>query len=90
MKFRIHRVFTGLMGSNAYFLFDEEGRACVIDPGMGNAAADYAQKNGLKLELVLLTHGHFDHIGACAALQRAGAKVGVCEKDADKLYTENN
>ena len=90
MKFRIHRVFTGLMGSNAYFLSDEEGHACVIDPGMGNAAADYAQKNGLKIELVLLTHGHFDHIGACAALQRAGAKVGVCEKDADKLYTENN
>lgn len=76
MKFRIHRVFTGMMGSNAYFLSDEEGRACVIDPGMGNAAADYAQKNGLKIELVLLTHGHFDHIGGCAAAKRRGIPVG--------------
>lgn len=90
MDFKIHRVYTGRIGSNAYFVVDGEVRAAVIDPGLGNAVREFADKNGWKIELCLLTHGHFDHIGACAALQSSGVKIGVSEKDADKLYTDNN
>ena len=89
MDFRVHRLYTGRIGSNAYVV-ENGGRAAVVDAGMGRAVLDFAEKNDLKIELCLLTHGHFDHIGACAALQRAGAKIGVSRKDADKLYTENN
>ena len=89
MDFRVHRVYTGRIGSNAYLVSDGR-RAAVIDAGMGNAVSEYAEKNNLTIELCLLTHGHFDHIGACAELQRRGARIGISEKDADKLYTENN
>ena len=47
------------------------GRAAVVDPGGEperiRAAAAQA---GVTLEKVLLTHGHFDHTGAAAALAR--------------------
>ena len=71
MDFRVHRLYTGRIGSNAYVV-ENGGRAAVVDAGMGRAVLDFAEKNDLKIELCLLTHGHFDHIGACAALQRAG------------------
>ena len=89
MDFKLHRIFTGRMGSNAY-LVSFGSLAAAIDAGMGSALADYAEKNKLKIEMCLLTHGHFDHIGACAELQRRGTKIGISEKDADKLYTGNN
>ena len=34
---------------------------------------------------MLLTHGHFDHIGGCAALQAAGAQVGCAEAELQLL-----
>ena len=67
MDFRVHRLYTGRIGSNAYVV-ENGGRAAVVDAGMGRAVLDFAEKNDLKIELCLLTHGHFDHIGACAAL----------------------
>ncbi len=49
--------------SNTYVL-SEDGQAVVIDPGLGDTPAirDFLVRHNLKLEAVLLTHGHFDHI----------------------------
>ena len=55
----------GLIGTNCYLLTDETaGNAtAVIDPG-GSADQILAriQKNKLDVKLILLTHGHFDHV----------------------------
>ena len=57
-------------------------RAFVVDPG---ADADKilaaAEAEGAKIEWVLLTHAHFDHIGGVAELQRAGAQVVLHRDD---------
>jgi glyoxylase-like metal-dependent hydrolase (beta-lactamase superfamily II) len=50
---------------------EHTGRAAVVDPGGDipriTAAIDEA---GVEVEKILLTHGHFDHAGAAAALAR--------------------
>jgi len=58
--------------SNTYILSDD-GRAVVIDPGYGDSPsiADFLIRHGLKLEAVLLTHGHFDHIRGLPFLLKA-------------------
>lgn len=62
----------GPLETNCYLVADECGNATVIDPA-GNAPAilQAAQKSGLTIQAVLLTHGHFDHVGAVSALREA-------------------
>ena len=55
---------------NCALVWDAKGRAALIDPG-GEAdrlLAEVAQR-GLKLEKILLTHGHLDHVGAAAEIR---------------------
>lgn len=52
---------------NTYLLYDEEGSAVVIDPGMQNSREEaeiskFIEENGLSIKRVLLTHAHIDHV----------------------------
>ncbi len=61
--------------ANAYCLTEDGTNAVVIDPAQPSVLRE-AEKRGLFVRFALLTHGHFDHIGGCAALQERGAKIG--------------
>jgi len=73
------RTFTvGPLQENCY-LVREPGseRAIVVDPGAeSQRLADSIASLGVTVEAILLTHTHFDHVGAVAALAReTGAPV---------------
>ena len=61
-----------MLGTNCCYLVDEAtGKAAVSDPGARSQALEaQIEKDGGRLEYVLLTHGHYDHI--CYAKQLAG------------------
>lgn len=60
---RITKYVVGPLSTNTYLLASTEGDALLIDPGPGAYAAvsKALSKQELKLKLILLTHGHFDH-----------------------------
>lgn len=62
-------------------------KAAVIDPGADLHKIEAAlAKHDLKVELILNTHGHFDHIGANAALKRlTGAPLMIHRDDVNLL-----
>lgn len=67
-----------MLETNCCYLVDEAtGAAAVSDPGAQSRVLEsQIEKDGGKLEYVLLTHGHYDHI--CYAKQLAdkyGAKI---------------
>ena len=80
----------GVLDENAYFFVDDAtGHGFLIDPG---AQADELLKvvgeRGWTIEKILLTHGHFDHIGAANELQRK-LKIPVCMGKGGDYYAKN-
>lgn len=66
----IHTLTLGLYQVNCYIVHNAGSDRCVvIDPGYEpKKIAAFLQEKGLKLEAILLTHGHFDHVGAVKEL----------------------
>ena len=56
--------------TNTYILYNEGAEKClIIDPGYEpHQITRYLDQLGLEPEAILLTHGHFDHVGAVRAL----------------------
>ncbi len=78
----------GPLETNCYVLGDEKSKeAVVIDPGGDFEKIERTLKElKLRLKYIVLTHGHFDHIGAVAQLRRAtNAEVLIHQKDAFML-----
>ena len=69
----------GQLETNCYIVSNENTLECVvIDPG--------DEDNKLKCVAILLTHGHFDHVGAVDAVaEETGATVYMHELDDAKL-----
>lgn len=67
----------GPLQANCYLVSDDAGTACAVDPGgEPQKLAREAEKRGLRLEAVLVTHGHFDHVEGVKGLAEAtGAKI---------------
>lgn len=76
----------GEMGANCY-LISTDFAAVVIDPGVFSfEVKDFLEKNSDKERMILLTHGHFDHIGGAKRLrEETGVKIAVGKNDNDAL-----
>lgn len=85
---KIMQMEVGNLGTNCYIIYSEATlQAAVIDPG-GSASAIISEINKarLKVEYIINTHGHADHIMANDAVQQAtGAKVLIHQDDAGML-----
>ncbi len=66
----IHTLPLGSYQTNCYIVHQAQSSACVIiDPGYDpDAISAFLAEKGLTAEAILLTHGHFDHVGAVEAL----------------------
>lgn len=89
---KILQLRVGMVGTNCYIVFDEDTKVgAVIDPGANaEEILQAAEKAGVTIAWVLLTHGHFDHILAVNDVQRAtGAKLAIHKDDLWMLNAEN-
>ena len=84
----LHTIPVGSIGTNCYMIASEKGSCAVVDPGAQPAKLlDYLENKKLTCKAILLTHGHYDHIGAVRQImeQYPGALVYIGEKDASCL-----
>ena len=77
----------GICDTNSYIVASNAGNAALVDaPANAEHILSEIENRGLTLKMILLTHGHFDHIGAVADLaEMTGCEVYIHEKDYDKL-----
>lgn len=75
---------SGMYATNSYIINDEELNCVIVDPeGRYDQYVKYIEKNGLKPAYIILTHGHFDHIGAMEGLRKA-LKIDVLAGEDEK------
>lgn len=72
------------------FAVTADGKSCVLIDCAQPRVLDECKKLQLTPEYVLLTHGHFDHIGGCGALFGAGAQVLCSEEERGLIFSDNN
>lgn len=78
------------METNCYVVFDEESEnGIVIDPGDGaDLILDFIKKENIKICAIVLTHTHFDHIGAVPKL-KSELNVPVCVCEGEEKISQN-
>ncbi|MBE6927398.1 MAG: MBL fold metallo-hydrolase [Ruminococcaceae bacterium] len=74
---KIKTLTLGLYQTNTYLLADDDGTCVIIDPGY-EAERILSAAEDLKIGAILLTHGHFDHVGAVRPIaEQTGCKVYI-------------
>ena len=74
----------GSYQTNCYMAYGDNSDTCVIiDPGyMPEQILEQVNIRGKKLEAILLTHGHFDHVGGVKQIvAETGCQVYICKED---------
>lgn len=80
----------GYFEVNCYLWIDDETKhGFIIDPGaQGHELMQLCREHGWIIEKILLTHGHFDHIGGIEAI-REEANIPVYIHEAGEAYLTN-
>ena len=87
------QVFTreiGPLAANCYIAVTEKA-IFLIDPGDGEDELDeFIRDTGAKIDYILVTHGHFDHmLGAAHVKEKTGARLVISKQDAAALTDED-
>ncbi len=86
MKIRSFTV--GVVSTQCYLACDSRaGIAFIVDPGdNAQELLQAVEAENARLEYVILTHAHFDHVMAAAQIiEKTGAKLVVCGAEVDAL-----
>jgi len=87
----LRSLVVGAYGTNCYIVGSEKEKVgMIIDPGDDAARIlKEVEALGLKIKLIVLTHGHGDHTGAAAKVKEAtGAKLAIHAGDVALLKDE--
>ncbi|MDL2234817.1 MBL fold metallo-hydrolase [Christensenellaceae bacterium OttesenSCG-928-L17] len=87
---RVETIVCGPLDVNAYVVSMEGAEECfVVDPAAASEVLQYLARENLRCTHILLTHGHFDHIGGVADIKKeTGATICMHAADADMLTSD--
>ena len=79
----------GSFGTNSYIVYNTEGREAVLidPPSNADFILNMIRQQRFKLQAILLTHGHIDHMGAVGQIKKElpDVKVYAAREEAEVL-----
>jgi glyoxylase-like metal-dependent hydrolase (beta-lactamase superfamily II) len=84
---KIKQIPVGTMNVNCYVLYNEHNNAIIVDPSTNTEALfKYISSKNLRIQAMILTHGHFDHIEVTdQIIDEYGCGLIIHIEDADML-----
>lgn len=86
---KIHTFLPSGFAANTYAV-TADGKNCILIDCAQPRVLTLCEKLNLTPKAVLLTHGHYDHIGGCGALYRAGVRIYCGEKEKELIFSDDN
>ena len=83
---KVYKIYPHGFASNSYSLTKDGTNCAVIDCAQDRVWAE-CTRLGLKPQGVLLTHGHYDHIGGCAKFCENGVPVYAGGEEAANMFS---
>lgn len=90
MKFK--RIMAGIYAANCYIVWDDETKdGFVVDPGGDvDDILKIVHENSIKIEGILITHGHVDHVGGVHELKKVyDVPVYLNNKDKQRILNKD-
>ena len=80
-------IISCLKDNYSYVIIDEKNKkTCVVDPSESKPIVNFLEKNNLKLNYILNTHHHYDHVGGNSELKKKyRAKIVGFEGDYKRI-----
>lgn len=88
MALKYHKIVVGDLETNCYIVLDDARKTVlIIDPGAQTARiTEVLQEQKLQPTEIVLTHSHYDHIGAAKELKdKYSIPISIHKLDADNL-----
>ena len=81
----VKKIIVGMLETNCYVIYDDMTKvgACIDPGGSKERILSFVQEEGITIQEILLTHGHFDHVGALSKVKEntnATVHIGKFEK----------
>lgn len=86
---KVIKVLATGFGCNSYIVTADGKDAVVVDCAE-ERLFDICKEKGLKPCAVLLTHGHFDHVGGCGKFFKEGVPVYCGEYEESLIFSKEN
>jgi glyoxylase-like metal-dependent hydrolase (beta-lactamase superfamily II) len=77
----------GMVQTNAYLIETPDGNVLIDAP---DGVAEWLDAKGVRVDVLLLTHQHYDHVEGVADLQAKGVKVWAWDDYSTDLTLENH
>jgi glyoxylase-like metal-dependent hydrolase (beta-lactamase superfamily II) len=88
----IKKIVVGSIDTNCYLIWDKDGLAAIIDPAEESSLiTEKISELNLDVRKILVTHGHWDHIGAVKSFSyKYDVKVYLHNDDREALPEDIN
>ena len=89
---KINKIMSGIIEENCYIVYDSETlKSVIVDPGEdGDKIIKEIEKNGFIPELLVNTHGHYDHISSDEQIRsKYKTPLAIHKNDAEMLSEPN-